>query len=129
MPDPILESSPDPSALTLLLMLAVAAATGFAAGLCLHAERLRQADWRARRAEAMCNSLRRLSDEYRKRLSGRSPKQAQKKLEEQERKLAMLHFKVGSLRSELKSLQPRSPEIIDLSGAGSAPAAGGEGRC
>ncbi len=115
--------------LTLLLLLAFAGAAGFAAGLCFYAERLRQAEWRVRRAEAMCNSLRQLSDEYRKRLRGRSPQQAEKKLREQERKLGVLRFQVGSLNNELKSLQPRTPDIIDLSEIGSAPIGGSEGRC
>ena len=124
-----MESPADPSALTLLLLLAVAAAAGFTAGMCFYAERLRQAEWRIRRAEAMSNSLRQLSDEYRKRLRGKSPQQAEKKLREQERKLGVLRFQVGSLSNELKSLQPQSPDIIDLSEIRSVPIGGSEGRC
>jgi uncharacterized protein HemX len=115
--------------LPLLLLLVLALAAGFGLGTWLHAERLRQAEWRIRRAEAMCNALRKLSDDYRKRLSGRSPQQAERKLKEQERKLGVLRFQVASLSSELKSMRPPSSEVIDLIDASSSPRPPREGRC
>jgi hypothetical protein len=66
----------------------------------------------------MCNSLRKLSDDYRKRLHGRSPQQAEKKLKEQERKLSVLRFQVASLTGELDAMRPPprggKAETIDL---------------
>ncbi len=106
-------------ALPLLGLLLLAAGCGFALALCLYSERLRRAEWRLGRAEQMCASLREVCDDYRRRLGGRSPQQAQKRLEEQQRKLSLLGFQVANLTSELKSLRqtPTSDgggEIIDL---------------
>ncbi len=106
-------------ALPLLGLLLLAGGCGFALALCLYSERLKRAEWRAGRAEQMCGSLREACDDYRRRLGGRSPQQAQKRLEEQERKLSLLRFQVAGLTSDLKSLrQPRTDggegEIIDL---------------
>lgn len=102
----------------LIVLLAGAAGSGFAIARWICGERLRQAEWRLRRSEAMCHSLRKLSDEYRKRLSGRSPQQAERKLKEQERKLGVLRFQVASLNEELKSMRapPAIRETIELRG-------------
>ena len=107
----------------MLVLLIAAASIGFAVGRWLGAERVRQAEWRLRRSESMCNSLRKLSDDYRRRLSGRSPQQAEKKLKEQERKLSVLRFQVASLAGELKSMNapPTIRETIELSGIRSDP--------
>ncbi len=123
--DPIAESlagsAPWQAQFALFVLLMLAAAGGFAFGRWLGAERVRQAEWRLRRAESMCNSLRKLSDDYRKRLSGRSPQQAEKKLKEQERKLSVLRFQVASLTGELDALRPAARrgaagKTIDLTG-------------
>ncbi len=107
--------------LLLIGSLVLAALAGFGIGTWVSGERLRGAEWRIRRAEAMCATLRQTSDDYRRRLRVRSPQQAEKKLSDQERKLAMLRFQVASLSSELKSMRPPAPadgepEIIDLTG-------------
>jgi hypothetical protein len=107
--------------LLLAALLIAAAFAGFGIGICIRGERLRRAEWRVRRAEAMSASLRKLSDEYRRRLRVRSPQQAEKKLEDQERKLSLLRFQVANLSSELKSLHappPARPEcpVINLTG-------------
>ena len=111
-------SAPWQAQSALFVLLVLGAAGGFAVGRWLGAERVRQAEWRLRRAESMCNSLRKLSDDYRKRLHGRSPQQAEKKLKEQERKLSVLRFQVASLTGELDAMRPPprggKAETIDL---------------
>jgi uncharacterized protein HemX len=107
--------------LLLAALLLAAALGGFGIGISIRGERLRRAEWRIRRAEAMSASLRKVSDEYRRRLRVRSPQQAEKKLEDQERKLSLLRFQVANLSSELKSLNaPPSGRaecpVIDLTG-------------
>ena len=106
-----------------LVLLVAAGTAGFCIGVWFRGERLRQAEWRIRRAERMCGSLRKLSDEYRRRLSGRSPQQAEKKLKDQERKLALLRFQVANLGNELKALRSGAPApepvaTIDMSEIG-----------
>jgi GTP-sensing pleiotropic transcriptional regulator CodY len=107
-------------------LLVLAALAGFGIGMWICAEKLRRAEWRIRRAEAMCMALRKVSDEYRRKLRVRTPQQAAKKLEDQERKLGMLRFQVASLSSELKAVRPVSSdsapeETIDLTDIRSRP--------
>jgi hypothetical protein len=113
--DSVAGSAPWQGQFALLAILVCAAGGGFALGRWLAGERVRQAEWQLRRSEAMCTSLRKLSDDYRKRLSGRSPEQAERKLKEQERKLGVLRFQVASLTGELKSI--RTPSPADETGA------------
>jgi hypothetical protein len=130
-----LTGTPIPGQELLLTALILAAAlAGFGIGIWIRGERLRRAEWRIGRAEAMCASLRKVSDEYRRRLRVRSPQQAEKKLSEQERKLALLRFQVANLSSELKSLRAPSPDggecpIIDLTGTRPDPVSGAERSC